>query len=687
MTIFDDAKKILNKEIESYQKMFDIANTDKVSKTSESYNNDKDKFDNELISGINDFNIEYTIKVSDLKKHIDDKKKELDELNSRNLLELMKYKDEKTSSTMNNLLKMIYAIRVQLDGDDDFVESPHLEGTADINKKIVKLQHFLMGNSTMDEDLQFMAQVYTAVVKSPPTSLNFNDLYPKMLGLVAKVNDQSVAFKTYQYTTSPDFEGSISAFSNTPSMTQSITWDVITKAFQTFDSNTRFANKHVTRDYDEIDIMFYVLLHVMNKYKYSMPYTPANPLINNQIFNFNLSSSKLDNVLVNCPSYFTHNGIKLLFTRSFPALLVNYDSSSNKFICDLSNLDNMPILHDNYHKYGGIVTFDDDMNLETIELNNEVVYSSNSEDDPSHEIVFKQIVASALCVGTWGIHFGVQHKIVADEWNYQFANAVYKKNNSHLLVALIKPLTLAVSSTNNTGHMILVSKLDTCISSIISNINAKYIVEMGNYYSVENDILNSDKISEVADWTKIKSRLNNIDTPLVKSFDAWWNIIQSFVSDYVNIYYSDDNQVISDQLVNMWLTNIGMNVSLDGLKSTISMMYFNQINHEVFSNSQLVHDLMNNKLFYCVTKDQVDGVPASVVHLQAIQTMLATDGGTVRFLSHPFEDLVSDDNQAAKDAFVKFRDDIKKLAENFDSNPADYLPLVHPSNIECSIAW
>ena len=130
-----------------------------------------------------------------------------------------------------------------------------------------------------------------------------------------------------------------------------------------------------------------------------------------------------------------------------------------------------------------------------------------------------------------------------------------------------------------------------------------------------------------------------------------------------------------------------MNVSLDGLKSTISMMYFNQINHEVFSNSQLVHDLMNNKLFYCVTNDQADGVPASVVHLQAIQTMLATDGGTVRFLNHPFEDLVADDNQTAKDSFIKFRDDITKLAGEFDSNPDDYLPLVHPSNIECSIAW
>lgn len=685
MTIFEEAKAILAKEIQTYQAIFDMANSDKVSKTSADFETDKKQFDADLLSGINDFNVEYSTRVEQLKQHIENKKKELNELNSKSMLDLIKYKDEKTSSTMNTLLQMIYSIKVQLDDSDDFVESPHLEGGVELNKKILQLQHFLLGNSSVDEDIQFMAQVYTGVVKSPPTSLDFNDLYPKMLGLISKVTDQSVTFKTYQYTTSPDFQASMESFSKTPTMSQAMTWDVISKAFQTFDSNTKYANKHITKDYEELDIMFYVLLHVVNKYRYSIPYVSANPLINKQIFNFNPSDSQLDNVLVNCPNYNTPEGFKLLFTRNFPTLLLNYDSNSNKFICDLSVLDNMPILHDDYHKYGGIVTFNNNMDLESIELNNEMVYTSESSN--VNDSVFKQIIASVLCLGTWGVHFGIQHKIIADEWNYQFANAVYKQNNSHPLVALIKPVTLAVSSTNNTGHMVLVSKLNTCISSIISNINAKYVVEMGHHYSIVDDSLNSQKISESANWNNIKARLNNMDTPFVKSFDAWWNIMESFVSNYVDIYYNDNNAVMSDSFVCVWLTNIGMDVSLDGLKSTITMMYFNQINHEVFSNSQLVHDLMNNKLFYCVRNDENNNLPASVVHLQAIQTMLATDGGTVRFLNHPFEDLVSDNNQAAKDTFVKFRDDINNLASNFDSNPDNYIPLVHPSNIECSIAW
>lgn len=684
MTIFNDAKNILNNEIQTYQAVFDKEISDKLSKTSVDYDNDKKHFDTDLTTGIADFKTEYSTKVEQLQKHIDTKKKELNDLTSENMLKLMKYKDEKTSKTMNSLLNMIYSIRVQLDDSDDFVGSRHLEGTSELNKKILQLQHFLIGKSTLDEDIELMAQVYTGVVKTPPTSLDFNDLYPKILGLIAKVSEQSVMLKTYQYTTSPDFESSIASFSNTPTQLQAMTWDVLAKSFQPFDSNTRFANKHITSDYDDMDIMFYTLLHVVNKYRYTIPYVPANPLISKQVFNFNPSTSQLDQVALNCPNYYTPDGLKLLFTRSFAAFLVSYDSAQDKYVCDMSCLDSIPLLYDNYHGYGGIVTFDNDMNLETIELNNEVVHNSSTSADES---VFKQIVASALCLGTWGIHFGVQHKIVADEWNYQFANCVYKQNNQHPLVALVKPVTLAVSSTNNTGHLVLVSNLDTCISSIISNIKAKYVVEMGHQYSVTNDTADIQKLKNVADWTHIKSRMNGIATPLTKSFDAWWNIMSSLVSDYVDIYYTDDAAVTSDALVSQWLSSISMDISLSGLKETITMMYFNQINHELFSNSQLVHDLINNKLFYNVRSDDPNSLPSSAVHLQTIQTMLVTDGGTVRFLNHHFEDLVTDGNQMAKDTFIKFRSDITQLASDFDNNPTDYLPLVHPTNVECSIAW
>ena len=574
MTIFDDAKAILTKEIQTYQHMFDLANAEKVSKTSSEYTDDKNKFDSELQSGITDFNIEYSTKVAQLKQHIDAKKKELDDLTSKNMLELMKYKDEKTSDTMNNLLQMIYAIRVQLDSSDDFVESPHLEGVADLNKKILQLQHFLMGNSTIEQDIELMAKVYTGIVKSPPTSLDFNDLYPKMFGLIANVGEQSVKMKTYQYTTSPDFEASIAAFSDTPTMSQAMTWDVITKAFQTYDSNTKYTNKHITKQYEELDIMFYVMLHVINKYRYIVPYSPANVLVHKQLFNLTPSNTQLDSVLVNCPSYFTPNGLKLLFTRNFATLLLDYDSANDKFVCDLSVMDSMPLLHDNYHSYGGVVTFNNNMDLETIEFNNEIVYN-NTDSTPVDDIVFKRVISSALNLGTWGIHFGVQHKIVADEWNYLFANSIYKQNKTHPLVALVKPVTLAVSSTNNTGHMVLVSKLDTCISSIISNVKSKYIVDMGLHYSNTGDSIHTGKLSKVTDWNRIKARLNNMDTPFVKSFDAWWNIMSSFVSDYVNIYYADDAAVTADALVSAWLLSVGTSVSLDNLKSIITIMYFN----------------------------------------------------------------------------------------------------------------
>ena len=76
-------------------------------------------------------------------------------------------------------------------------------------------------------------------------------------------------------------------------------------------------------------IMFYVMLHVINKYRYSVPYSPANVLVHKQLFNLTPSNTQLDSVLVNCPSYFTPDGLKLLFTRSFPTLLLDYDSATD----------------------------------------------------------------------------------------------------------------------------------------------------------------------------------------------------------------------------------------------------------------------------------------------------------------------------------------------------------------------
>ena len=51
------------------------------------------------------------------------------------------------------------------------------------------------------------------------------------------------------------------------------------------------------------------------------------------------------------------------------------------------------------------------------------------------------------------------------------------------------------------------------------------------------------------------------------------------------------------------------------------------------------------------------------------------------------EKFVVDDNQGAKDALVQFRTNVQNLATEFDNNPDKYLPLLHPSLIESSIAW
>jgi hypothetical protein len=61
MTIFADAKNILNKEVQTYQTVFDQAIAEKLSKTSTDYDGDKKQFDSEITTGIADFNTEYAV--------------------------------------------------------------------------------------------------------------------------------------------------------------------------------------------------------------------------------------------------------------------------------------------------------------------------------------------------------------------------------------------------------------------------------------------------------------------------------------------------------------------------------------------------------------------------------------------------------------------------------------------------
>lgn len=673
MDIFTNARDLLNKEIQTYKATFDYESEQALNNANQNHQSEKDNFDNEIQTGISDFNAEYAAEVQTLKVHVGAKKKQLEDANAHNALELMKYKDQIKTNTMNVLMQKIYGIRVLFDADDDHLASPYLEGASQVNAQILQLQHFLLGNSSMAEDMQILAQIYQVHVGSAPPSLEFADLYPVIAVLMARVSEGSVPLKTIRLTNNPNYDEHIAKYSQQPNMVQSATWTVLRESFKMDDSfNSRLTDHFSTIDYNDDSAKFYMALHIVNRYREIAPYVPAHPQQYQNIFAFNIANEIGDSVLLAAPTYYSKEGLELLFQRSMCSMLLKYDSVNEKYICDMSAVDNLMQMHDYYYKFGGIVTFDKDMKLESINI--------GGENQPlDNEIVYKRIIATAMTYGTWGIHFGIQHAIISDDWNYQFGQKVYSKDNNHPLAALVKPLCVGVQEIMNLASLVLVNKLDTSIAAG-NNIRGKDISGMRSEFLAD--------VYKVAHWPTMRNHIfGSLDNEITRSFDAWWTLMHGTMTNYVNIYYQDDDSVVHDINVAEWLTQINMNVSKASLIDTLTMMFFNQITHELFSNPQIIHDLITLKLQYVVRNDYDHGLPSYFVHLRNIETLVVTNGGTSRFINIEMEQFVVDDNQVAKDVLVQFRTDVQNLAAEFDNNPDRYLPLLHPSLIESSIAW
>ena len=232
--------------------------------------------------------------------------------------------------------------------------------------------------------------------------------------------------------------------------------------------------------------------------------------------------------------------------------------------------------------------------------------------------------------------------IVADEWNYKFCTMIYAANKSHPLVDLVKPLMLGTQSSGNLASVVLANNLSINIPSTISNIEPNSIVKLvkKHYSDIENNIY----------WPAMKARFGPTETPMTKTMDSWWNLISNFINNYVNLSYHDEAALSADTSVVSWVASLGIfnnaEVNLAALKQILSMMYFNLVIHEACSNSQLIHDSIENKVFFSIRNDQPDGIPSASQHYRSVETFLATSGEAANFSSSPYTYMASDSSAA-----------------------------------------
>jgi len=290
-------------------------------------------------------------------------------------------------------------------------------------------------------------------------------------------------------------------------------------------------------------------------------------------------------------------------------------------------------------------------------------------------MAYMRIVTTINVYATVSIHLGVQHLTLADDWNYTFYKKVNTKSPFHPLKDPLFPLQLGVANTVDLANMVLAN-----------NNPYNYLCVMTNL--TPNSILQLVKRNTVKPTLDIYQNLLQIPTPITNTLRLWSDVFLRYSHNIVDKIYINSEDFNIDDCVQEWLHEIDPTTknSLDKLKSVIYIMYMNTVFHEIVSNPQLVKDTVHNKLVFSVRNDKSDGLPSAWVHLRTIGTSISTSGNSIRLVQHNISNLSTD--TFLDECYDCLFNDIIDIAFTIEEdNDTQYTSLLHPDNIECSIAW
>jgi hypothetical protein len=209
-----------------------------------------------------------------------------------------------------------------------------------------------------------------------------------------------------------------------------------------------------------------------------------------------------------------------------------------------------------------------------------------------------------------------------------------------------------VARTNDYGLHTLVNGRDTNISSVASNMRGADILKL----------CKSGNVVEQTFWNKLKDHVPR--GPLWDSLNLWHVAIEEFVDAYLANF-------TMDKPTKTWLERDCWD---QNLKDIIVSLYFMNILHELYSNEDLVHDMIQGNLSFICMKDH--DAPPFLLHARSISVMVSTNGSTPKYTSS-FSHLSNDTVQ--KNAFDAFAQKVKSLSQP--------LAFLGPENIEIASSY
>ena len=630
--MIEDLVHLLDKEINSYTSSFDTAIQERyVTKQSDAKESELD-FHTKLQKEQQDFNVSYVDKLSKLKSHVSSEVLKIDRFERESVLKTLHNIETEKNKVVQSCLNKIFNIRVEMDKYDDFLSSSKLEVKSDLHSFMSNLQDIL---HTDTRDYEFLSEMYKALNENavPPSSLN--DLVVSLIPVANNLPFMNMKKK----------EHAISIESgNTNSRNINPEWELISNLFSVYPLNDRLLDKKVYTEFPLISLKFITLVHVLNKYRHRIEYKACEVSENRTFVHHGIiHKDDLDPELAKV-HYNTTEGLRTAFLRTSLALMLE-KTVSGGYKCKIPN--NIKTVHDNHHNINGTVLFDSDMNVTDIVLD-------SKDQDIKDSYVCTRVISHFHTYLQWSCHLGLCHTIISDEWLYMLKKHV---KTEHPLNKLLDNIRDGVDGAVDVAGLVLVNGMSTNIACVISDISPVALRSMV--------FMNHDNFERFFHMNQLNMSLP--DGAMKRTLNRWWTIFEHLAFKYEK--FKDDASVVK------WLESIHNNSH--SLTETITMMFFNMVIHELFSNIQMLNDAVENKVFSCVRTDGLN--PCSYIHQRYIETLVATSGNSLRF----------DDNYDANGLLSECLTEIRELSVDMDSDKSGvkFLKLLHPKNIERSIRW